>query len=169
MSSAFCDIYLKKSIILLGKILLSLAIPLLYLILILIRSKEITVSFDSLLRQCDFIQVFFRIKKTSVIPEIILPGVESEDNIWHQFILRNKNRDEVLLKLKDSVIPSNLSEAYADMGVKQGDFFIAEEIADTFLCLPIGPHMPGCGCQTGGHYHCQKYRPEFVAVFIPCI
>ena len=70
--------------------------------------------------------------------------------MWHQFVVRLQNRDSVQMRLKEKGIPTmihypippHLSEAYADMGFKRGDFPIAEEMADTFLSLPIGPHMP---------------------------
>ena len=86
----------------------------------------------------------------SDIPGIILPASKPENSVWHQFIIRVKNRDTVRQQLETSGIPTmihypippHLSEAYADMGFKRGDFPIAEEMADTFLSLPIGPHMP---------------------------
>ena len=63
---------------------------------------------------------------------------------------RVRNRDEVQQKLKASGIPTmihyrippHLSDAYADMEFKRGDFPIAVEMADTFLSLLIGPHIP---------------------------
>ena len=83
------------------------------------------------------------------LSEIILPHSRLEDSVWHQFIIRVKNRDRIQEKLKESGVPTmihypippHLSEAYAGMNFKRGDFPIAEEMADTFLSLPIGPHM----------------------------
>lgn len=80
---------------------------------------------------------------------VILPQVELEESVWHQFIIRLKERDSVQSALKEHGIPTmihypippHLSQAYADMGFRRGDFPIAEEMADTFLSLPIGPHM----------------------------
>jgi len=37
--------------------------------------------------------------------------------------------------------PPHLSDAYGDLGLKKGAFPFSEEIADTELSLPIGPHM----------------------------
>jgi len=34
-----------------------------------------------------------------------------------------------------------LSGAYADAGWKLGDFPLTEELADTVLSIPIGPHL----------------------------
>jgi dTDP-4-amino-4,6-dideoxygalactose transaminase len=38
-------------------------------------------------------------------------------------------------------LPPHLQKAYTHLGYKKGDFPIAEEIADTSLSLPIGPHL----------------------------
>lgn len=84
------------------------------------------------------------------VPGVILPPSALEESVWHQFIIRVKNRDDVQVRLKAEGIPTmihypippHLSEAYADMKFKRGDFPVAEEMADTFLSLPIGPHMP---------------------------
>jgi dTDP-4-amino-4,6-dideoxygalactose transaminase len=38
-------------------------------------------------------------------------------------------------------VPPHLSGAYADGGWKRGDFPIAEELAETVLSLPMGPHL----------------------------
>ena len=85
----------------------------------------------------------------SGIDRIILPPFALEESVWHQFIVRLHDRDAVQLHLREKGIPTmihypippHLSEAYADMGFKRGDFPIAEEMAKTFLSLPIGPHM----------------------------
>ena len=38
-------------------------------------------------------------------------------------------------------VPPHLSGAYADGKWKRGAFPIAEELADTVLSLPMGPHL----------------------------
>ena len=83
------------------------------------------------------------------IPEIKLPLSKLEDSVWHQFIIRVQNRDDFQNKMKICGIPTmihypippHLSDAYREMGYKKGDFPITEEWAETFLSLPIGPHM----------------------------
>ncbi len=85
----------------------------------------------------------------SGIDGIVLPPFELEESVWHQFIIRVQNRDTVQKALKERGVPTmihypippHLSDAYAGMGFKRGDFPITEEMADTFLSLPIGPHM----------------------------
>lgn len=81
---------------------------------------------------------------------LILPGVaKGPEPVWHQFVLRHPLRDELQEYLKESgvgtlvhyPVPPHLSGAYADDGWKRGDFPITEELADTVLSLPIGPHL----------------------------
>ena len=84
------------------------------------------------------------------LPGLLLPESKLENSVWHQFVIRLSNRDAVKDALAKQGIPTmihypippHLSEAYADMKFNRGDFPIAEELADTFLSLPIGPHMP---------------------------
>lgn len=82
--------------------------------------------------------------------DIILPCVpEWADPVWHLFVVRFPERDELqsyLFKIDiDTLIhypiPPHLSEAYANMGYKAGDFPITEQIAKSVLSLPIGPHV----------------------------
>lgn len=83
------------------------------------------------------------------LKQIRVPESKLEDSVWHQFIIRTRNRDALQAYLKEKNIPTmihypippHLSEAYCKMGFKRGDFPLTEEFADTFLSLPIGPHM----------------------------
>lgn len=85
MHPVFCNIYFKKTIILLGKILLFLAIPLFYLVLTSISYKEITISFDSLQMQGDSIQVFFKTKTIANFTEFasrnVLVNCNGQSNV----------------------------------------------------------------------------------------
>lgn len=68
---------------------------------------------------------------------------------WHIFAIRHPRRNELQGWLVERCIgtlihypiPPHLSDAYADLGYKRGDFPIAEEIHETELSLPIGPHL----------------------------
>ena len=81
--------------------------------------------------------------KTNVLtlPEIRI-GCET---VWHQFVVRVKNRNKFINYLElNSIgslihypIPPHLSEAYANLGNKIGDFPITENYADTVLSLPL--------------------------------
>lgn len=80
-------------------------------------------------------------------PKIVLPLAPSEDfgHIYHVFVVRCKERDELEKYLADNEIgtvkhypyPMHLQDCYADLGLKQGDLPIAEEISNTVLSLPM--------------------------------
>jgi dTDP-4-amino-4,6-dideoxygalactose transaminase len=79
-----------------------------------------------------------------------LPFVpEWAEPVWHLFPLRHGRRDALQASLSSAgigtlihyPIPPHLSGAYANSGWRPGDFPVAEEIADTELSLPIGPHL----------------------------
>lgn len=73
----------------------------------------------------------------------VRPGA---DSTWHQFVARVPGyRDELLKYLKEQEIgtlihypvPPHLSEAYAYLGHKKGDFPITEKYANEVLSLPM--------------------------------
>jgi len=69
--------------------------------------------------------------------------------VWHLFVVRHPRRDAFQQKLAAAGIgtlihypvPPHLSGAYADPNWKRGAFPLAEQMADTVLSLPIGPHL----------------------------
>jgi dTDP-4-amino-4,6-dideoxygalactose transaminase len=81
---------------------------------------------------------------------IVLPYVADwAEPSWHVFAVLFSERDKLQTYLFDSgidtlihyPIPPHLSEAYADMRYKVGDFPITEKIAKSVLSIPIGPHI----------------------------
>lgn len=86
----------------------------------------------------------------SKIPGISLPQVpHGIIPAWHLFVIRCKERDglqaHLLLKgigtLIHYPVPPHKSGAYAGTPPAAGAYPFAEELADTVLSLPIGPHM----------------------------
>ena len=78
--------------------------------------------------------------------EVILPYIPEYANpVWHIFGIRCKRRDELEKFLNDNgigtnkhyPIPMHLQECYKDLGFKEGDFPIAEEISATELSIPM--------------------------------
>ncbi|MBS8266267.1 DegT/DnrJ/EryC1/StrS family aminotransferase [Mesobacillus boroniphilus] len=77
---------------------------------------------------------------------IILP-VEKEDvrHVYHLFVIRIKDREDVQKKLLDRGIqtgihypaPIHLTEAYRDLGIPARTFPLSEEYADNLLSLPM--------------------------------
>jgi dTDP-4-amino-4,6-dideoxygalactose transaminase len=90
------------------------------------------------------------LSKLDDVPALKLPPVPKwAEPVWHIFAVRHANRDEFQDSLAKAgvgtlihyPIPPHLSGAYAAAGRKRGDFPIAEEIANSELSLPIGPHL----------------------------
>lgn len=79
-------------------------------------------------------------------PKIVLPHVIKDCiPVWHIFAVRCKERDNLHDYLKrlgietnmHYPIPIHLQNAYSSLGLKKGDFPIAEEISLTELSLPM--------------------------------
>lgn len=77
---------------------------------------------------------------------IILPYVpEYAVPVWHLFAVRTDRRDELVTYLEEKGIATNkhypiaihLQDCYKEMGLKEGDLPIAEEIAATEVSLPM--------------------------------
>ncbi|HEY5406527.1 MAG TPA: DegT/DnrJ/EryC1/StrS family aminotransferase [Ginsengibacter sp.] len=84
------------------------------------------------------------------IDNLILPlTADNATHVYHVYIVRTLFRDELQRYLTDNgigtlihyPIPPYLQKAYEYLGLKRGNFPIAEEIANTCLSLPIWPGM----------------------------
>lgn len=81
-----------------------------------------------------------------VNPNVILPFVpDYADPVWHIFGIRCNDRDGLEKFLNDNgigtnkhyPIPMHMQKCYEDLGYKEGDFPIAEEISATELSIPM--------------------------------
>ena len=79
-------------------------------------------------------------------PKVVLPTVvEDYVPVWHIFGVRCKDRDALEKHLNEKgigtnkhyPIPMHLQDCYKDLGFKEGDFPIAEEISATELSIPM--------------------------------
>ena len=77
---------------------------------------------------------------------LILPVLrEGAEHVYHQFVIRTEKRDEFKNYLETHgiktvihyPIPPHLSECYARLGHKRGDFPLTEKFADEVLSLPM--------------------------------
>lgn len=77
---------------------------------------------------------------------IMLPKTrEGASHIWHQFVIRIEERDELVRYLDEKgigtiihyPIPPHLSEAYRYLGLEEGSLPITEKYAKTVLSLPL--------------------------------
>lgn len=79
-------------------------------------------------------------------PKLTLPKkVEGCDHVFHQFVVRCKERDALITYLKEKgigtiihyPIPPHLAKAYAYLGYQKGDLPKTEEMADQVLSIPM--------------------------------
>ncbi len=79
-------------------------------------------------------------------PKIILPATRNQTtHVYHQFVVRTEDRNGFQQFLKDHdidtvihyPIPPHLSECYARLGHRPGDYPITEQFADEVLSLPM--------------------------------
>jgi len=90
------------------------------------------------------------LNKLTGIPDLTLPHVpEWAAPVWHQFVIRHPERDNLQAYLKEHgigtlihyPIPPHLSGAFSDMGYGKDSFPVTEQIAKTCLSLPMGLHV----------------------------
>lgn len=81
---------------------------------------------------------------------LVLPHVPNwAEPVWHLFVVHTPRRDELRAVLAaDGIatqihypIPPHRQAAYAELGLVEGSFPIAERLAAQTLSLPIGPHL----------------------------
>ena len=79
-------------------------------------------------------------------PKVILPAVPDYAlPVWHVFGIRSNERDQLEKYLNEKEIgtnkhypiPMHLQECYRELGFKEGDFPVAEEISRTELSIPM--------------------------------
>lgn len=74
---------------------------------------------------------------------------EGNEDVWHLYVVQVDERDRVLVETNAAGVgtaihyptPVHLTEAYADLGYRQGQFPIAETAAGRILSLPMFPHL----------------------------
>jgi dTDP-4-amino-4,6-dideoxygalactose transaminase len=85
-----------------------------------------------------------------VMSGLALPHVpEWASPVWHLYVICTKAREALQRHLTEAgigslihyPIPPHLQQAYAGKGHKQGDFPIAEAMAQEVLSLPMGPQL----------------------------
>lgn len=87
-------------------------------------------------------QYINRIKHPDIILPFVIPKAEP---VWHIFGIRCKHRDELEKYLNNNGIETNkhypvpihMQRCYSELGIKEGELPIAEEISATQLSLPL--------------------------------
>ena len=79
-------------------------------------------------------------------PDVILPFTPDYSvPVWHIYAVRTKKRDALAEYLADKgistnkhyPIPMHMQECYKELGIREGELPIAEEISATELSLPM--------------------------------
>ena len=100
------------------------------------------------------------------IGDLVLPMIaENCTSVYHIYLIRTGKKDELQDYLSSENIstmihyplPPHLQKAYLNLGYSKGNFPIAEEIANTSLSLPIGPHLSVIETE----YICEKIKHFF--------
>lgn len=82
--------------------------------------------------------------------QVTLPHIPNyADPVWHLFVIRHPNRDQLQHKLAEVgidtmihyPIPPYLQEAYRLVSPAQTGLRVSEALSHDFLSLPIGPHI----------------------------
>ncbi|MDX6612629.1 MAG: hypothetical protein QOD75_1815 [Blastocatellia bacterium] len=92
----------------------------------------------------------FYLQTLEGIPDLTLPFVPREvDPVWHLFVVSHPERDRLQQFLDDGGVgtlihyplPPHLQKAYAELGFSHGRFPRSEQMAQSILSLPMGPHV----------------------------
>ncbi len=84
------------------------------------------------------------------VSDVVVPHVPDwAEPVWHLFVIRHPERDALQQHLHAAEIgtlihypvPPHLSPAYQDIGWREGQFPLAEQLARSVLSLPMGPHL----------------------------
>jgi len=91
------------------------------------------------------------------VPGIIAPKeMAYARHIYHLYVIRMANRDEIIAKLREKnifcgihyPIPLHLQKAYQRLGYKNGDFPAAEKCAAEYISLPMFPELSDAQIET---------------------
>lgn len=84
------------------------------------------------------------------VDAVRLPAVRpGNEDVWHLYVVQVEERERVMSEMVAAGIgvaihyptPVHLTEAYAGLGHRRGEFPVAEAAADHILSLPMFPHL----------------------------
>ena len=83
-------------------------------------------------------------------PDLVLPQVPAwAESCWHLFVVQTPERKKLQRLLQQQgvgtlihyPIPPHLQQAYQSLNVRQGDYPLAERMAEQVLSLPMWPQL----------------------------
>ena len=89
-------------------------------------------------------------EKLTGIPHLLPPPpAQSQEHVWHLYVVRTPLREKLACYLKQKGIgtsihypvPPHLTDAYSYLDMKKGHLPMSEELAETVMSLPMGPHL----------------------------
>jgi len=92
------------------------------------------------------------IRKLAGVGDLVLPVQESRrKHVYHLFVVQTRHRDDLqaFLTSKDIgnglhyPVPLHLQDAYKELGYKQGDFPVTEQVAQRGVSLPMFAELTG--------------------------
>jgi len=102
-------------------------------------------------------------ERLSDIEQVIVPlELQGVKHVYHLYVIRAKDRDKLQIFLKENgigtglhyPIPLHLTQAYAHLGYKKGEFPVAEKLANEILSLPMYPELT----EEQIDYVCEKIK-----------
>ena len=92
------------------------------------------------------------LKDSPVVTPVVAEGNES---VYHLYVIRTQERDKLSDYLKANQIfaglhypiPMHLQGMFSDLGYKEGDFPVAEQVAGEILSLPMFPELSQEECE----------------------
>jgi dTDP-4-amino-4,6-dideoxygalactose transaminase len=71
------------------------------------------------------------------------------EDVWHLYVVQIEERERVMAELAAAGVgvaihyptPVHLTEAYAGLGYRRGQFPVSEAAADRIVSLPMFPHL----------------------------
>lgn len=84
------------------------------------------------------------------VPGVLAPTSRpGNTDVWHLYVVQVEDRDRVLAELNEAGVgaalhyptPLHLTDAYAHLGYREGQFPVAERTAQRILSLPMFPHL----------------------------
>jgi len=100
------------------------------------------------------------------IEGVIVPSeLDGVKHVYHLYVIRAKNRDALQEYLRENDVasglhypfPLHLTQAYAGLGYKRGDFPVAEKLAQEILSIPMFAELSKKQIE----YVCEKIKEYY--------